>query len=207
MKFLRIFFTLLLALCATALTAQQQTEKKPSDQKPATEANMGMMPTPSPEIVKLSKMVLGTWTTHESHDANDMMPAGTSTGTSSFSHGPGEFSIVENFSSTGAMGPFKGMGVYWWDPKQQAYKVTWCDTMMPSCDSGSTAKWEGEKLVEQGEMEMPDGNKMYTRSEYTDITPNSFTLTMYGGANASSVKKFMTIKYTRGSSSETKPTK
>ncbi len=201
MRVLRLVVTLSVVFCVTILAAQQQTDKKPVNEKPAASAPEGMMPTPGPEIVKYSKIVLGTWTVNESHDANDMMPAGTSSGTSTFSQGPGEFSVVENLSMTGSFGAFKGMGVVWWEPGQQVFRSMWCDSMTPKCDTSTTARWQGDKLVAEGNMEMPDGNKMYTRSEYTDITPNSLTLVMYSGPNATSAKKFMTLKYTRASSS------
>jgi hypothetical protein len=209
MKLLRFSLTLLFALYAMFVMAQQQTDKKSTADSPSASQSPMMMAKPGPEMQKFADMVLGTWTVHESHDAGDMGPAGTSTGTATFRQGPGDLSVIEDFSSNGSMGPVKGMGVFWWEPKQQAYKGLWCDSMTPVCYSSTTAKWEGEKLVAQGESEMPDGGKMFMKDEYTDITPTSFTFTMYGGPNANTLKKFMTIKYTRSSQPEakTKPAK
>jgi len=201
MKLVRYLITPLVAVAISACTAvaQQPDDTKPSGDRPAAGAQAGTMTRNVAELQKYSNMVLGTWTVQESHEASDMMPAGTSTGTAMFRNGPGGFSVVENMSMNGSMGKFTGMGVVWYDLKDQAYKGTWCDSMTPACDTGFSAKWEGDKLVATGSSEMPDGKKTYMREEYTDITPSSFTFTMYGGPDENSLKKFMTMKYARKS--------
>lgn len=205
MKALRFSLAMLLAFCTMALFAQQKNDKTSTQTKPSAKPAASMeLPKPGPEMQKLSKMLVGNWTVHESHEAGEMMPAGSSTGTATYKLGPGGFSVVEDFSTSGSLGKFKGTGTFWWDPKQQVYRGVWCDSMTPTCDPGSTAKWEGEKLIAKGESEMPDGSKTYMREEYTDITPSSFTFIMYGGPNAESLKKFMTIKYTRAGAAKAK---
>lgn len=198
MKLLR-FIAILLFATNFAFCAQQP-DQKPTGGKPAAgERTGGMMTKNVAELDKYAKMVLGTWSVQESHDAASGMPAGASTGTATFQKGPGGYSVVERLSMNGSMGKISGMGVVWYDLKDQAYKGVWCDSMTPYCDTSFSAKWEGPKLVATGSAEMPDGKTMYMREEYTDITPNSLTFTMYGGADPNSVTKFMTMKYTRKS--------
>jgi hypothetical protein len=202
MNLVRYLITPLLAMavCVGTVAAQQPEEAKPSGETAAA-AQSGTSGGNPAEIRKYADMVLGTWTVRESHEGSDMMPAGNSSGTAMFRNGPGALSVVENLSMNGSMGKFTGMGIVWYDSKRQAYKGVWCDSMTPACDTGFTAKWEGDKLVATGSSEAPDGKKMTVREEYTDITPNSFTFTMYGGPDENSLKKFMTMKYTRKSGS------
>lgn len=182
------------AISVAVVAAQQSEQTKPSGGAP-----VGTMTRNVAELQKYANMVMGSWTVQESHEASDMMPAGTSTGMAMFRNGPGGFSVIENMSMNGSMGKFTGMGIVWYDLKDQEYKGTWCDSMTPACDTSFSARWEGDKLVATGSSEMPDGKKTYMREEYTDITPNSFTFTMYGGPNENSLQKFMTMKYTRKS--------
>ncbi len=202
MKSKTIIVVTLVALCCAALVGQDAM-KKSDAKKPA--ASMAMpMPTPAPEMTKLIKSMGGTWTVTEKHFPNPMMPnGGTGKGTATLTPGPGNLSLTEKYHSAGAMGSFNGLGVFWWDPKAQVYHGTWCDTMTPTgCDSSGTTKWDGDKLVGTMEGDM-NGQKMMTRFTYSDWKPNSFMMTMEMGPDANSLKKAMTITYTKaGGSSE-----
>jgi len=190
---------LILAIGCAVMTAQDAMKptKKPAAkpaQQPATP-----MPKPAPEMTKLIKAMSGTWTVTEKHYPNPMMPnGGTGKGTAVLTPGPGDLSLVEKYHSSGAMGgSFNGMGVFWWDPKVQAYRGLWCDTMTPSgCDNGGTTKWEGDNLVGSMEADM-GGQKMVSRFTYSDWKPNSFVMTMEMGTDPKSLAKAMTITYTR----------
>ncbi len=186
------------ALLACSVLAQQPGDAKPASNAQAEAAKPAAPAGRSSELQKYADMVLGTWTVQESHEGSEMMPAGISTGTAMFRNGPGGYSVVENMSLNGSMGKFTGMGVVWYDAKDQLYKGLWCDSQSPACDTSFSAKWEGDKLIATGSSEMP-GGKMYMREEYTDISPNGFTFTMYGGPDQNSLKKFMTMRYTRKS--------
>lgn len=186
-------FTILFSVSAAL---GQDEPKKPVGEKPKTGEQAGgmAMPKPAPELERMAKMMLGTWTVNESHEASEMGPAGTSKGTSTFKRGPGGFSIVQTFNSMMEGQKFEGHGITWWDPKEQAYRGVWCDSMTPKCDASGTIKWEGEKLVGSMDTEMPDGKQMRIREEFTDIKPNSFTFNMYTGDES---KPSMVLKYTR----------
>jgi hypothetical protein len=153
-------------------------------------------PKPAPEMTRLIKSMAGTWTITEKHMPQPMMPnGGTGKGTATLTPGPGNLSLTEKYHSTGAMGSFNGMGVFWWDQKENAYRGLWCDNMTPGgCDANGTTKWEGDKLVGNMEMDM-NGQKMAMRFTYTDFKPDSFMMTMDMGPDASSMKKAMEVTY------------
>lgn len=182
-----------------AQDAPKAASKNPG--KPPEQMAM-QMPAPAPEMTKLIKQLSGSWTVSEKQFPSPMMPkGGTGKGTAVLTPGPGGLSLVEKYHSVGAMGSFNGMGVFWWDPKVQAYRGTWCDSMTPTgCDNGGTTKWEGDKLVGTMEGEM-GGKKMMTRFTYSDWKPNSFSMTMEGGADPKQLQKMMVITYTKAGTS------
>ena len=188
-------------LCAVTLIAQDAAAPaKPKAAKPKEAAGASMpMPKPSPEMTKMIKAMSGNWKVVEQHDPNPMMPnGGTGQGTAKLWAGPGGLSLMENYHSAGAIGGgFNGFGTFWWDPKAQAYRGTWCDNMTPNgCDTAGTSKWDGDKLIGTMESEM-NGQKMMSKFIYSDFKPDSFTMTMEMGPDANSMKKAMTITYTK----------
>jgi hypothetical protein len=196
MKLLRLLLLMCLSVSLLAV-AQEKTAKKPADKKPA-DASM-QMPKPSPEIQKLAKTLAGNYSTTETHDPNPMMPkGGTGKGQARFTVGPGGHYVVESYNSKSDMGSFTGHGVFWWDPKVSAYRVVWCDSMSPTCDTEGTMKWEGDKLVASGEYEM-GGKKVAYRETIGNLTPNGFTFDMES-AMGGSMQHVMKIDYTRATS-------
>jgi hypothetical protein len=195
----RILLCILLAGgCCLSLGAQTDNSKPATTTAQSPQSGMPMIK-PSPEMIKLSKALVGSWTVSEKMEASPMAPkGGTGHGMASMMPGPGGLSVVEKYHSTGSMGTnFNGLGTFWWDPKAQAYRGVWCDTMTPTgCDSSGTTKWEGDKLVGTMQSEM-DGKMMMTRFTYSDFKPGSFVMTMEMGPDASSMQKAMTITYTR----------
>ena len=179
-----------IAILALALFAAAQD--KPAD--------TGMQaPKPAPEMQKLIKAFAGTWTTAEKFEPSPMMPkGGSSKGMATFRPGPGGMSVLEEYKSPhGAMGPFMGHGVIWWDADSKAYKSLWCDSMTPKCEIG-TSRWAGDTIVaDPTPMEMPGGQKMVMTGKYTDIKPGSFAFTMGMGPTAEQAQKTMTITYTK----------
>lgn len=199
---LKGMIVLLVAIGCTALMAQD-AKKAAGAGKPAPPMAMPM-PIPAPEMTKLIKSLAGNWAIKETHYPNPMMPnGGTGKGTATLTPGPGKLSLIEKYHSIGAMGmDFNGHGVFWWDPKAQVYRGLWCDNLTPNgCDTSGTTKWEGDKLVGTMEGDM-NGQKMTTRFTYSDWKPNSFTMTMEMGPDSNSMKKAMTISYTKAAAME-----
>ncbi len=197
----KLYWILALVLVAglCAAVAQDQQKKAPKAKQTAKAAEKAptgmqeMMPKPAPEMEKLTKMLSGTWSAAEKHEAMGDMPAGTSKGTAVFRPGPGKLSLVEDYKADmPAMGRFTGLGLVWWDPEKKVYSSFWCDSMTPGgCAPTGTGTWEGENLVFTGEMEMA-GQKHTMKSTYTDIKPNSVTFNMEMDGKPS-----MSIKYTK----------
>ena len=196
--------TVVIALVSLATLAQEKKADKKGEMKhdhAATEkGGAPPMPKPAPEMTKLIKMFSGTWTANEKVEANAMgnPKALTGTGTAVFKPGPGGFTLIEEYNSPkGAMGPFTGHGITWWDAKSNSYKGTWCDSMAPECMTNSM-KWEGDKLVSTPvEMDM-GGKKTTTTMQYTEFKPDSITFEMGMGPTAAEAKTGMTIVYKKG---------
>jgi len=194
-----LWLIVLAAFCCMALVAQDaMAPPKPKAAKPAGQPAGMPMAKPAPEMTKLIKTLSGNWNVTEKHEANPMMPnGGDGKGTARIWAGPGGMSLVENYSSTGAMGSFKGMGTWWWDPKAQVFHGLWCDNMTPNgCDTSGSTKWDGDKLVGtmQGDM---NGQMMTMRFIYSDFKPDSCVMTMEMGPDESKLQKSMTVTYTK----------
>lgn len=194
-----LWLIVLAGFCCMTLIAQDAgAPAKSKAVKPADQAQQMPMPKPAPEMIKLTKAIAGNWKVTEKHEPNPMMPSGgTGEGTATIHPGPGGLSLMEHYSSAGAMGHFAGMGAFWWDPKAQLYRGVWCDNMTPNgCDTSGTTKWEGDKLVGTMEGEM-NGQQMMTRFTYSDFKPDSFVMTMEMGPDASKMQKAMTVTYSK----------
>jgi len=190
---------LLVSLGCVALAAQDNMKPATGDAgKPPQSAAM-QMPAPAPEMTRLIKALSGAWTVTEKQDPNPMSPnGGTGKGTAVLTPGPGNLSLVEKYHSVGTAGHVNGLGVFWWDAKNQVYRTLWCDNGSPNgCEVASTSKWEGDNLVGTMEWEM-NGQKMTMRFTYSDWKPNSFVMTMEMGPDVSSLKKAMTITFSKG---------
>ena len=207
MKFIRqTSFLLAIASLCLAFALAQDSEKKPMEKpmkgkaaKSEPAMSMGMpMAKPSPDMGKMAKMLVGTWTTSETFEVSEMMPnGGKGTGMAVIKPGPGGLSIVEDYHSHGGPVPFAGHGVFWWDEKAQAFKDVWCDNMTPGgCTFiNGVGKWEGNDLVFNDEQEMM-GKKMAMK-EVLSPSGASVTMTMSSSEAGAPMKKMMTIKYTK----------
>lgn len=191
-------------VCAAVMAQDNDTSKKPLASRSVANAKMPPPPQASPEMAKLIQMMSGTWTVAEKYEPSPMFPTGGSgQGTAKFWAGPGGMSLLEDYHSIGAIGKFSGFGTTWWDPKAQAYRGVWCDSMTPNgCDSSGISRWDGETLSGMLESEM-NGQKMVTRITYTNWAPNSFVMIMSTGPDANSLKDIMTDTYTKAAAAKT----
>jgi hypothetical protein len=207
MKFVRM---LVLIACAVSLLAMAQDKAKPADKEKTATKPPAAMPSmkPSPEIQKLAKAMVGSYTTKETHDPGPFMPTGgTGTGEAKFTLGPGGNSVIESYQSkTGPMGGgFRGHGVVWYDAKAGAYRSVWCDSMSPMCEVGGPTKWEGDKLTGTTNSEMM-GKKVSYHETMSDFSPKGFKMDMEMSTEGSPMKHVMTIEYARaGAAPAVKP--
>ena len=199
MKFVRM---LVLVACAISLLAMAQDKGKPAaadkDKKAAKPPAAMPAMKPSPEIQKLAKSLVGSYTTKETHDPGPIMPnGGTGTGEAKYALGPGGFSIIETYQSKSLMGgQFRGHGLLWYDAKAGGYRGVWCDNMSPACEVGGVSKWDGDKLVGVTDSEMM-GKIVSMRDTISGISPQGFKFDMEISSEGSPMKHTMTIEYTR----------
>ena len=206
MKPIRRLFVFCIAVSLIGV-AQEKKPAAPEKGKPATadKAKKAATPTgmpamkPSPEIQKLAKLLVGAYTTKETHEAGPFMPTGGSgEGQSSFTLGPGGNSVIQNYQSkSGPMGgKFRGHGVVWYDTKAGGYRSVWCDSMSPMCEVGGPTKWEGDKLTGTTESEMM-GKKMSYKETLSNFSPNGFKMDMEVSSEGGPMKHAMTIEYVK----------
>src|SRR5262249_38519461 len=113
----RVIFVLAVALLAlSAAIAGHSRSAAAQEAKPPA--------LPTPEMQKLSKLYVGSWTYTETYPKSAMAPnGGTNTGVYTSELGPGGNSIINHFHSKGPVGEFDGMLIMTWDPKEKAYKA------------------------------------------------------------------------------------
>jgi hypothetical protein len=212
-----MFAVLSILACVPLATARQATEdKKPAGKKApakapaktpsntshkaaATAAPAGMKAAPpSAEIQKVIKLFAGSWTVEEKYEASEFMPmAGTATGTDAAKAGPGGYSLLRDYRSKGAMGPYSGHGIIYWAPGEKAYKYIWCDSMSADgCEVGASGKFEGDDLVFTASGEFM-GKKYKMKLGYNDIKPDSYTFYIDQAFEGGPMKRTFTSHFTR----------
>jgi hypothetical protein len=168
-----------------SLSAAQELQQKPTSTTRQ----------PSPEMQKLFNEFLGTWRVTEKIEPSETMPnGGAGEGTEVYWAGPGGASIIEEIHLKETSGEFSGMGVAWWDEKGQGYRALWCNSENPNgcIVMAHLAKWEGDQFVLRDEFEK-NGKKLNFKEVFSEITPTSFTQTLYEGQADKELKKLATI--------------
>jgi len=148
---------------------------------------------------KLTAALAGRWAIRQTFEASDTMPNGSvGQGTEVWRPGPGARSLVEDIHTRVGDREFSGLGVVWWDGQAQGFRVMWCGSANPrGCVVMSKlASWEDGQFVVRDEFER-DGRKIVYREIFSDITPGSFTQTIYQGVPGGELKRTLTIHATR----------
>jgi hypothetical protein len=190
MKWRFVCFLVVMELSLSLAAAQEPQQKSTSTTRQ-----------PSPEMQKLFNKFLGTWRVTEKIEPSETMPnGGAGEGTEVYRAGPGSASIIEEVHLKETSGEFSGMGVAWWDEKGQGYRALWCNSENPSgCIlMAHLAKWEGDQFVLRDEFER-NGKKFNFKEVFSEITPTSFTQTLYQGQVGKELTKLATIHAIRSS--------
>jgi len=148
---------------------------------------------------RLFNTFLGTWRVTEKIEPSETMPSGgVGQGEEIYRAGPGNASIIEEIHLREPGREISGLGVGWWDEKGQGYKAMWCDSENPrGCIlMAHLANWEGDQFVLRDEFEK-DGKKFSFKEVFSEITPSSFTQTLYQGETGKELKRLLTIHATR----------
>lgn len=193
------------AIAASLLTvlAVCQTDKKASPPNPATQPAAAPMQTPAskpgPQMEKLLQAFEGTWAIHERLAPDAASPNGTTgEGTIVWRPGPGGFSLIEDYHSKQGDRHVAGLAVFWWDEPAGGYRTIWCDSTNPGgCISfKNVAHWDDAQLVLVEGYEVNE--KKFTFKEvFGDLTPGTFTQTLYGGEGGSTLEVDQTIRATK----------
>jgi hypothetical protein len=152
-----------------------------------------------PEMQRVFNAFLGTWSITEKLEPSETMPnGGTGQGEEVYRSGPGGASIIEEIHLKEGSHDISGLGVAWWDQAAQGYKALWCDSENPSgCIlMAHLAKWEGDQWV-LGDEFVRDGKKFVFKEVFSEITPTSFTQTLYQGQAGKELKRILTIHATK----------
>jgi hypothetical protein len=114
--------------------------------------------------------------------------------------------LIEEYHSANPSGDISGLSVTWWDEKAQGYRAIWCVSSNPGgcVVMVKLAKWEGDQFVLGDEFER-NGRKFTFKEVVSDITPVSFTQTLYQGESTAELKRLMTIRAVKVPSAQKRP--
>jgi hypothetical protein len=204
-QFLIVTLALSLPLCAqTTKKTDGKAAQKKTEAVPAAKAVDSAPPTmkPSPEINKIATTFVGRWKVSGKILDEQWAPGGAQgSGFETIRRGPGGFSLVSDTKMDfGKMGPFSGHGVMFWDAAKNAYSGVWCDSWGPTCEPMGLAKWEGEKLVINGEMQAGP-QKVPMRQTYSNISKDGYDWLLEAGDGKGGWKQEMALKYQRSEGS------
>ena len=106
----------------------KDTRGAPGQPSAAETARMMAAATPGPQHKSLANMV-GHWKTDIAYVLAPGAPAMASSGTDDFTMTIDGRYLMDNHSSTGPMGPFKGMGITGYNNVTGTYENVWFDSM------------------------------------------------------------------------------
>ena len=150
---------------------------------------------PLPEMQRLSKLYVGTWTYTESYAKSGMVPnGGVNTGVYTSELGPGGNSIFNHFHSQGPVGDFVGAFIMTWDPMEKAYKAFAFGDNFPGVIV-ETGQFEGDALVYRGELAM-GATKVGLRN-VTRFAGDKITSEEYSSTNGGPEKLIVTVDAVR----------
>ena len=167
---------------------------KSSQRGPKTEV-VGVPLDTNPEMQRLSTF-LGTWAITYKLDPTAEMPSGDKgEGQEVYRPGPGGHSLIEEFHGKESTGNVSGLGTLWWEEGSHGYRTVWCDSLS---HRGCTimkepARWkDGEFIL--GDQWEAMGKKFSFKEVFSEISPKSFTQTLYQGESGGELKRVMLIK-------------
>jgi hypothetical protein len=138
---------------------------------------------PLPEMQRLSKLYVGTWTYTETYPKSAFAPnGGVNTGVYTSELGPGGNSLINHFHSKGPVGDFEGVMVMTWDPTEKAYKGYVFGDSFPAAVV-ETGKWENDVLVYRYEFSA-GGTKFALRNTTKFLAGGKLTSDEFSSANS-----------------------
>lgn len=157
----------LFVLFALPAVAQQTSAPKPHPPWVAAQA---------PEVRRLADALAGEWKTSEEFGAD--RNAATDSGVFSIRDGPGDNSLVLDYSSQSAMGTYSSTRIIYWDRQADRYKAFYCDSMQHrGCGEAGSGNWQGQDLVFESTTEGPRG-RIQMRESFSEISSQGFTFSV-----------------------------
>jgi hypothetical protein len=154
---------------------------------------------PRPEIQRVFDTFLGAWSVTEKIERSETVPnGGTGEGEEVYKRGPGGSSFIWEIHLKEESRNLSGLGVGWWDQQAKGYRMIWCSSEnRDGCIAmAHPAQWEGNDFVLADEFDR-DGKKFVFKEVFSEITPTSFTQTLYQGEAGKELKKLLTIHATK----------
>ena len=161
-------------LCGATLLAS--SARAQTAEKPATS-----------EMARLAKALSGDWNTEEVVQLGKPVPKGA--GRRGRTHvrlaGGGTVLVSEGHSVGAVGGDLRWLITVWWEPEAKRYRFLTCFGAPDGsgCELRGTGRWEGDVFVNDYEGVI-DGKKVRLQDRWTDIQPNSHTLSeVYDSGN------------------------
>jgi hypothetical protein len=170
--------TVLLAGAVLGASMHAQVREKTPPQRRAVIDSVK----PAAEMENRTWMV-GEWAVTETHEKSDSSAGGIGHGTSVIALGPGGFSQIFTYNSTGPAGKYSGHGIIAWDPRARIFRSVWTDNMTPGIVT-TDCRADDKDLVCSGESVM-EGRNVAVRSRSIAPNPSGWTevieMSMDGG--------------------------
>lgn len=152
--------------------------------------------TPSPEMQRLSKAIVGTFTVVETHHARPGGSEWTARGTATYAEGPDRMSVVEDYRSTGPRGPFSAVAVVWWDAEAGAFRHFECESGEACGVVDDKGAWEEQAVVFVRHLVRQD-RKIRYEERYDFSRADTIVITASLSVDGGPLVTGMTITYTR----------
>ena len=156
-------------------------------------------PKPAPELQKAIDAFAGTWTVEEEYPpASGVGQAGTGHGTETWRAGPGNMSLIYDYSSDAPHGHLTAMAVLWWDARAKTFRELWCASASAvGCTlSPAIIRWDHDDLVFT-EFFQRGTKRIASREIWSEIKPGSHTMTISQGERADALKPWLISHATR----------
>ena len=153
-------------------------------------------PGPSPEMQRLSNLIVGTFDVVEKHHGRPGAAEWQATGTANYRPGPDGLSVIEDYRSTGRHGAFSAVAVLWWDPEARAFRHFECESGDPCGVVDDKGAWDGEAIVFTRQMDR-QGRKIVLEDRYDFSRPGTIVITSRASVDGAPPMTGMTITYTR----------
>ena len=161
------------------------------------EGPLGYTAVPAPEMRKLTKMLVGTWTVDEDFAAGGTMPNGhRGSGRSVIEPGPGEASLIEDFISSSPAAHWHSL--IWWEKTGKFFRKVSCDDFSEEACTveKGRGRWEDNEVVWQLTVSQ-DGKDVPVKVVWAEKDNGSFAESRYVADASGTLKRDWTFLHTR----------